>query len=111
VRTTSIFFTAGGACTRLLGLALRLYQPDTRRWTINWSNGANGTLDLAMTGAFRDGRGAFYSQERLDGRAIFVRFVWTSLDQNTARWEQAYSVDGAQTWETNWIMDFIRIAK
>jgi hypothetical protein len=97
--------------TPLRGLALRLYQPDTRRWTINWSNAANGTLDPAMTGTFRDGRGAFYSQERLHGRAIFVRFLWTSLDENTARWEQAYSADGARTWEMNWIMNFSRITK
>jgi NIPSNAP len=26
----------------------------------------------------------------------------------TPRWEQAFSVDGGKTWETNWIMDFTR---
>lgn len=25
-----------------------------------------------------------------------------------ARWEQAFSVDGEATWETNWIMEFTR---
>jgi len=26
------------------------------------------------------------------------------------RWEQALSVDGGATWETNWTMDFVRSA-
>jgi hypothetical protein len=28
-----------------------------------------------------------------------------------ARWEQAFSEDGGRTWETNWIMDYTRIAE
>ena len=32
---------------------------------------------------------------------------WTEFPA-TARWEQAVSVDGEQTWETNWIMDLTR---
>jgi hypothetical protein len=27
---------------------------------------------------------------------------------STPRWEQAFSEDGGETWETNWIMDFTR---
>jgi hypothetical protein len=94
--------------TALRGLALRLYQPDTKRWTINWANGASGTLDAAMTGAFVEGRGAFFSQERYDYRAIFVRFLWSSAGANSARWEQSFSADGGQSWEVNWIMDISR---
>ena len=37
--------------TPLRGLALRLYEPRTRRWTIHWSNSASGTLDAPMTGS------------------------------------------------------------
>jgi len=94
--------------SRLRGLALRLYQPEAKRWTIHWSNSANGTLDPAVTGAFQDGRGEFYSHEWYQGRMIFVRFHWTSFGQNAARWEQAFSADGGHTWETNWIMEFTR---
>ncbi|MGI8546695.1 MAG: hypothetical protein ACR2M1_05070 [Gemmatimonadaceae bacterium] len=93
---------------RIQGLALRLYEPKTRRWTIHWSSSATGTLDPPMTGIFHDGVGEFYSHEDYQGRMIIVRFDWRSVDRNAARWEQAFSADGGKTWETNWIMDFTR---
>src|SRR5207237_389354 len=68
-----------GDGTRIRGLALRLYDPQARQWTIHWSNSATGTLDRPMTGAFTGRRGTFYNQESFEGRAIFVRFIWTAL--------------------------------
>jgi hypothetical protein len=94
--------------TPLRGIALRLYDPKAQRWTIHWSNSANGTLDPPMTGAFRDGRGEFYSHEDYRGRMILVRFIWTSSGKDAARWEQAFSADAGRSWETNWIMEFTR---
>jgi hypothetical protein len=38
---------------------------------------------------------------------VRVRFTWTRVDADHARWEQAFSVDG-DAWETNWTMDFHR---
>ena len=95
---------------RLKGLALRLYNPRTRQWAIHWSNSDNGTLDPPMIGDFRNGNGEFYGQEEFQSRAIFLRFIWTSLSSTTCRWEQAFSPDGGRTWETNWIMEFTRVA-
>ncbi len=97
--------------TRLRGIALRLYDPRSARWTIHWSNGANGTLDPVMTGVFRDGRGEFYSHEDYQGRMILVRFFWSSLGPDAARWEQAFSGDAGRTWQTNWVMDFSRVTE
>lgn len=93
---------------RIRAVALRLYNPATKQWTIHWSNSANGTLDQPMTGSFRDGRGEFYNQEEVGGRSIFVRFIWSPGDANHCRWEQAFSADGGRTWETNWIMELTR---
>jgi hypothetical protein len=30
------------------------------------------------------------------------------VDTPGPRWEQAFSGDGGETWETNWIMEFTR---
>ena len=49
------------------------------------------------------GRGEFYGQDMLDGRAIQVRFVISTLSLDEARFEQSYSADGGKSWETNWI--------
>ena len=32
----------------------------------------------------------------------------TVISASTARWEQAFSVDGERTWVTNWVMEFAR---
>jgi len=93
---------------QLRGLALRLYNPESRQWTIHWSNSATGTLDAPMIGRFRDGRGEFDGQDEFEGRAILLRFIWTSDGPDACRWEQAFSADGGETWETNWIMEFTR---
>lgn len=101
-------YEAEAPAGRLRGLALRLYNPHSRQWTIHWSNDATGTLDRPMTGEFRDGRGEFYGQDEFEGRPILLRFIWTSLGPAQARWEQAFSADGGRTWETNWYMSFTR---
>ena len=94
--------------TRIRAVALRLYDPKAKRWTVHWSNAANGTLDPPMTGTFRDGRGEFLGHEDYNGRMILVRFHWTNQGPGRARWEQAFSADGGRSWETNWIMEFTR---
>ena len=44
----------------------------------------------------------------LEGRDITVRYKWSGITATTARWEQAFSPDNGQTWETNWTADFTR---
>ena len=92
----------------LRGLALRLYNTRSGQWSIHWSNSDTGTLDAPMIGKFRDGRGEFYGQDEFEGRAILLRFIWTTDGPDACRWEQAFSADGGQSWETNWIMEFTR---
>lgn len=85
------------------GASLRLYNPTTRRWTLNFSNRRSGTLTTPMIGDFSSGKGIFYDQEDLDGKPIFVRFVITKETADRIRFEQAYSEDGGAHWEVNWI--------
>jgi len=98
-----------GAAGRIEGIGLRLYNPRSRQWSLNWASGADGTMTTPMIGEFKNGRGEFYSQEMLDGRAIYVRNGFWDITVDSARFEQAFSDDGGKTWETNWIMRFERI--
>jgi len=92
-----------GAAGRIDGISLRLYNPQSRQWSLNFSNIAAGTLNQPTIGEFRNGRGEFYDQETLDGRAILVRFVISDITKDSCRFEQAFSADGGKTWELNWI--------
>jgi hypothetical protein len=92
-----------GPAGRLEGLSLRLYNPATRQWSLNFSNRAAGEMAVPAVGSFNKGRGEFYNSETLNGRAILVRFVIFDITPTSCRFEQAFSADGGKTWEVNWI--------
>jgi hypothetical protein len=102
-------FTIDAPAGRLEAVTVRLYNTASREWSIYWAaSPGGGRFDVPMVGQFDGPRGEFYSQEVFEGRHIFNRFIWTVLSANACRWEQAFSVDGGRTWETNWIMNFTR---
>lgn len=85
------------------GGSLRLYNPFTQQWSINFASLRDGMLTAPVYGGFDGrGRGLFHGQDMLDGRAILVRFVIQQVSRREARFEQAYSTDGGITWEMNW---------
>jgi hypothetical protein len=92
-----------------IGLTVRLLNPATGQWALHWASSKDG--DLApppVVGEFTDGVGLFYCQQDWEGQQITVRYKWFAITQESARWEQAFSVDGGQTWETNWTAVFTR---
>jgi hypothetical protein len=91
------------------GMSVRLYEPATDRWTIHWASTATpGVLFPPVHGRFTDGVGEFFGDDEHAGRPVRVRFRWSGITATNARWEQAFSSDGGETWETNWIMEFTR---
>ena len=94
---------------RIEGLSLRLYNPQSRQWSIYFANSKEGVLGLPpMIGGFKNGRGEFYDQEEFGGRTIFVHFVFSDIAPNSYRFVQSFSADGARTWEPNWVATFTR---
>jgi hypothetical protein len=63
-----------------------------------------------MVGRFTNGTGTFFARHTLEGRPVLIRFIWSEIADTTARWEQAFSADDGETWEPNWVMEFVRIA-
>jgi hypothetical protein len=98
-----------GPAGHIEALALRLYNPDSHQWSLNFANSNGGTLGTPTIGGFNNGRGEFYDQESLNGRSILVRFVIADIRANSCRFEQAFSDDGGKTWEVNWIATDTRI--
>ena len=102
-------FETDGAGGHIEGLTLRLYNPQTHEWSLYWANSKKGTLEPPQIGQFKDGVGEFYAEDTLDGKHIFVRFIWSKTDSNTPHFEQSFSEDGGKTWEVNWITDQTRV--
>jgi hypothetical protein len=93
------------------GISLRLYNPQAHQWSLNFANSNSGVLGQPTIGAFKNGRGEFYDQELLNGKAILVRNVWSDITPQSCRFEQAFSEDGGKTWEVNWIAVDTRVAE
>ncbi len=90
-------------------VTLRSFDPHTRLWAIWWLDGRHPHhIDTPMRGSFEAGTGTFYADELFDGRPIRVRFLWTGITADRCCWQQAFSIDGGASWETNWVMDFTR---
>jgi hypothetical protein len=84
-------------------LSLRLYNPQSRQWSLHFAGSGDGTLAPPAVGAFADGRGEFHGQETMAGKVIFVRFVISDISATSCRFEQSFSADGGRTWELNWV--------
>lgn len=103
-RANTVELSVEGPAGKIEGVSLRLYNPQTRQWNVNYAGARSGMLTAPIYGGFdASGRGTFYGQDMLDGRAILVRFVMMQVSANEARFEQAYSADGGKSWEVNWI--------
>ena len=98
-----------GPAGHIGALSLRLYDPVSHQWNLNFANRAVGQMSLPPTvGAFKNGRGEFFDEEEFNGRKILVRFVIFDITATSCRFEQAYSDNGGKTWEVNWAATDIR---
>lgn len=101
-------FEANGPAGQIEGLTLRLYNPLSHQWSQSWAASGEGILNRPMIGDFRNGRGEFFDHEPFKGRAIYVRWVWSGITPDSCRFEQSFSEDAGNTWETNFIWDLTR---
>jgi hypothetical protein len=102
-------FEADSPSGHIEGLTLRLYNPQSRQWSLYWANPKDGTFSgPPQVGEFKNGIGEFYCQDTYNGRMILIRYVWSAITPNSAHFEQSFSADGGKTWEVNWITDQTR---
>ena len=108
-RANLVELAVAGPAGKFQGLSLRLYNPQSRQWSLNFASVNGGVMTPPTIGEFKNGRGEFFNQETLNGRAILVRFVISDITAHSCRFEQAFSDDGGKTWEVNWIATDTRI--
>ncbi|HEV2912974.1 MAG TPA: hypothetical protein VGX92_06635 [Pyrinomonadaceae bacterium] len=96
-RANLVELVADGPSGHFEGLSLRLYNPQSRQWSLNFASIRGGVMAQPTIGEFKNGRGEFYDRETLNGRAIFIPFVISDITPNSCRFEQAFSDDGGKT--------------
>jgi len=102
-RANLVELTVNGAAGRIEGLSLRLYNPESHQWSLNFSNIKSGTLSTPTVGEFKNGRGEFFSHETFNDHPVLVRFIISDIAKESVHYEQAFSADDGKTWEVNWI--------
>lgn len=96
---------------RYRAIALRSFDSAAGTWAIWWLDARHPhRLDVPVVGAFTRDTGTFLARDTLRGQPILVRFRWDKQNLAKPRWEQAFSPDDGKTWETNWLMEFERVA-
>jgi hypothetical protein len=90
-------------------MSFRFFEPRTGQWSIYWADVRRpGPLEPPVVGGFVGDTGIFEGPDTFAGRPIVVRYTWSRVTTPSPRWAQAFSPDGGETWETNWIADFTR---
>ncbi len=89
-------------------MTLRLFNPQTRLWSIYWADSRSVILDIPVVGSFEGNTGRFYANDVWEGVPIIMQFCWDKTNTETPTWSQAFSDDDGATWEWNWYMSFQR---
>jgi hypothetical protein len=99
----------GNTTTHLEALTLRIYDAQSKMWSIYFANAKVGSLEtVPMVGNFNGNRGVFYDTEPFEGKTIRVRFIFSNVTPRSFELVQSFSSNNAKTWEDNWIANFTR---
>jgi hypothetical protein len=94
---------------RTRGMGIRAFDASKTQWTDWYFSDRNPTqIAVEGTGTFANGVGTFLSDDTFEGKPIKVRGLWSAVTASSFQWEQAFSVDGGKSWETNWVMRHAR---
>jgi len=93
------------------GVSLRLFDMADRVWRIYWIDSSGATLFPPVVGSFDGPDGTFKGEDAHAGKPVLVTFKWDKRDPLHPTWQQAFSADHGDTWETNWFMHFRRSAE
>ena len=108
-RANLVELEVDGPSGHVEALNLRLFNPVTHQWSLNFANSKTGTIGVPTIGEFRNGRGELYDMEPINGKNVLVQNVWSNLTTDSCRFEQSFSSDGGKSWEINWIADDTRV--
>ena len=90
------------------GLTVRLFDPQTRLWTIYWADSNAVKRDGGKVGSFDGDMGEFFGREVVGGKDVIVKFHWDKRNPKAPIYSRAFTADAGRTWEWNWYSNFSR---
>lgn len=91
------------------GMTVRLFNPETKLWSMYWADSNRGKFDPPVVGSFDNNIGYFYTKDYINNHNVIVAFRWDIKDKNNPIWGQAFSKDKGKTWEWNWFMFMTKV--
>jgi hypothetical protein len=88
------------------GFTVRLFDPQTRLWTIHWADSGAVKLDDGKVGSFDGDVGEFFGREVVADKDVIVKFHWDKRNSKAPIYSRAFSADEGRTWEWNWYSNF-----
>jgi hypothetical protein len=88
------------------GMALRLFDPVAKLWTIYWISSNAPVMDThPVVGSFDGDIGRFYARHPHPEADRIVLYQWDKRDSQRPIWSQAISINEGTDWEWNWFME------
>jgi len=84
------------------GRTIRIFNPQTRLWSLFWVASDRGVMDPPVVGSFENNIGLFFCKDVYKGKPVIVVFRWDKRNPEVPVWSQAFSDDNGKTWEWNW---------
>jgi hypothetical protein len=88
------------------GMSVRFFNPDTKLWSIHWTDTNTLALDKPTVGSFEKDFGHFFCKDVIEGKSVLIVYRWDIRDKENPIWSQAFSDDNGENWEWNWYMYF-----
>lgn len=76
------------------GTSIRSYHPVEKRWHVTWVNPVSGAINLLVARL----EGDDIVQEGRDNEGNLMRWVFTDIEHDTAKWYGERSRDSGKTW-------------
>jgi len=90
------------------GGSLSVFQPKTNIWRQAWADSQGGYYDFI--GAFEGGKRIFKTHPKeVNGKVIVQRMVFYDIQKDSFQWDWESSIDGGETWNLNWRIDYERV--
>jgi hypothetical protein len=94
------------------GANLFLYDPTAHQWIQTYVDSSEGRFDEPSgIGEYRNGTVEYYSADKVQGRAILDRAIWSDIKPDSHTYQESFSDDGGRTWHPAFTAHLTRIRK